>query len=360
MWSPFGLLAIWAFHNTLLEYVKHQPAWTSSSSSSSRRIGNTRQLCYSSPLNENQSTQHKSSSLSLVQRRIVPFQGYNKLQETEYKHDTNVDTSTITRNSFPTTRRRIFSSLASVGICTATIVSYCDIVHAISSTEAESSYDRYAPTYDALDGGSLADSLGIERARTKIMSLAQGNVLEIGAGTGVTLEKYKFASSPHAMDGGVTSLTLLDVSEGMMAQARDKLRDIRVPDYVNVHFVKADATKDLIDLYGIEGYFDTVVDTFSLCVMGNDGAKNCLRQMQQVVKKDSGRILLIENARSSNAVLGLYQDWTANAAANMGGKGCISNQNVGDFIRTINALELVEEEEYATGVFRSFVCKRVH
>jgi len=293
-----------------------------------------------------------------------------KLQEKGHRcdtHDCNIGTKTLSNFSF--SRRHIFCTLTTIGIIctttttTATVLSpSSNMANAISSTEAESSYDKYAPTYDALDGGSLADSLGIEKARLEIISMAKGNVLEIGSGTGLNLDKYTFASSSssHGAMDGVTSLTLLDVSEGMMSQARDKLlKNVNVPEYVHVSFVKADATKDLIDLYGTEGYFDTVVDTFSLCVMGNEGAKNCLRQLQNVVKKDSGRILLIENARSSNSALGLYQDLTANAAAQMGGKGCISNQNVGGFIRSIPGLELVKEEEYAMGVFRSYVCKRI-
>lgn len=342
MWSNLGYLAIFAFHNILVLQIAqhHHGRVSSSSSSSSRTVSSSWSSSY---------TPHRPNIL--CQGLYTTY--VKKLQEEndEYKDDARFDT--IAKKS--PGRRHMFSTLlASVGsCCTAS-----KVVHAISSTEAESSYDKYASTYDALDGGSLADSLGIERARSKIISMARGNVLEIGAGTGLNLEKYRFASSPqHAMDG-VTSLTLLDVSEGMMSQAREKLKDVQVPDYVNVRFVKADATNDLIELYGREGYFDTVVDTFSLCVMGNQGAKDCLRQIQQVVKKDSGRILLIENARSSNAAFGLYQDWTANAAAKMGGKGCVSNQNVGEFIRNVDGLEIVDQEEYATGVFRSYICKR--
>ena len=260
--------------------------------------------------------------------------------------------------------------------------------NAISSSEAETSYNKYASNYDALDGGSLADSLGIEKARTNLLrNNARGKVLEIGVGTGLNLSKYKFASSSYRRtrtrtrtrtadidsdpnlaletdddndnDYGVTSLTLVDISDGMMSEAREKLNSLKIPPHVDVQFIKADATQDLETLFADQGhYFDTVVDTFSLCVMGNDGARRCLEQMKSVLRKETGRILLIENARSSNAALGLYQDLTADAAAKMGGKGCVSNQNVGSMIRDIKDLELLEEEQFASGVFRSFICKR--
>ena len=52
--------------------------------------------------------------------------------------------------------------------------------NSISPKEAESSYDKYASTYDALDGGSVANSLGIEEARAAMLQMAQGRVLEVG------------------------------------------------------------------------------------------------------------------------------------------------------------------------------------
>jgi len=72
----------------------------------------------------------------------------------------------------------------------------------------------------------------------------------------------------------------------------------------------------------------------------------------------TGQLLLIENTKSSNALIGMYQDATADTAAKMGGKGCVSNQDVKSFINAVDGLTLISEEEYASGVFRSFVCVR--
>lgn len=226
---------------------------------------------------------------------------------------------------------------------------------AITSEEAASSYNRYAKQYDLLDGGVLAQDLGIQSARSKLIRQARGHVLEIGAGTGLNLKEYVFASSPSKSDG-VASLTLLDISDGMLAQAKDKLKDLNIPSFVEINFVNADATSEIVKKFG-DSNFDTVVDTFSLCVMGTKGAENCLRQIEGVVKgkEDGGKILLIENTRSSNSILGRYQDLTADMAANLGGKGCVSNQNVSAMIRKTNSLEIRSEEEFASGVFRSFI-----
>ena len=224
--------------------------------------------------------------------------------------------------------------------------------NAISPEEASKSYDTYASTYDNLDGGSLASSLGIDDARQTLLSQASGNVLEIGVGTGLNLDSYNYKN--------IKSLTCVDISEGMLSQAKIRINQLKDATAANtdIKFVKADATSELITLFGDEA-FDTVVDTFSLCVMGNDGAKQCLDQMTGVVKKDTGSILLIENTRANNPLLGYYQDVTASTAADVGGKGCLYNQNVGEMIQQTDRLELMKEEAFAGGLFRSFTCRKM-
>lgn len=68
-----------------------------------------------------------------------------------------------------------------------------------------------------------------------------------------------------------------------------------------------------------------------------------------------GQILLLENSRSTNPLLGVYQDMTADAAASMGGKGCVYNQDVSSLLRAAS-INIQSEGQYAAGVFRSFVC----
>ena len=227
--------------------------------------------------------------------------------------------------------------------------------NAISAEEASRSYDTYAPTYDELDGGSVASALGIDAARSSLLSRASGHVLEVGVGTGLNANRYNFGG-----EGGVTALTLVDISDGMLSEARTKVSKLGLSSGVKVEFVRADATRDLVDLFGANR-FDTVVDTFSLCVMGNEGAEKCLAKLRDVVKPvdQGGKLLLIENTRSSNPLLGLYQDATAEKASEMGGKGCVYNQDVSSMLKTTKGLNIVKEEAFAAGLFRSFeVVKR--
>jgi len=222
--------------------------------------------------------------------------------------------------------------------------------HALTPQEAATAYDSYAANYDELDGGKAADILGLDQARFTLFRQARGSVLEIGVGTGLNLEKY----DPSRLE----SLTLVDVSQGMLGEAQKRLETIPGLQHIPVRFIKADATSELIDRFG-DRSFDTVVDSFSFCVMGTQGAKSCLEQMQKVVKskQNDGQILLLENTRSSNPLLGLYQDATAEAAASAGGKGCVYNQDVTKLIQGTNGIEVMKETSFAGGVFRSYLCQ---
>jgi hypothetical protein len=90
--------------------------------------------------------------------------------------------------------------------------------------------------------------------------------------------------------------------------------------------------------------------------MGDEGAKQCLKQIAAVVKPSTGRVLLLENSRSSSPALGWYQDLTANVAASAGGKGCVYNQDVASMILETEVLKIDATKSFVSGLFRSFEC----
>jgi len=216
----------------------------------------------------------------------------------------------------------------------------------LSPEEASSAYDSYAADYNQLDGGAAASLLQLGDARSRLLEKAKGDVLEIGAGTGLNLDRYN--------RNLIKSLTLVDVSSGMLEEARKRTESLSSLRSIPIKFVVADATADLIDRFG-NNAFDTVVDSFSLCVMG-ERARNCLDQVRRVAKDGTGRVLLLENSRSESPLVGLYQDATADAAASIGGKGCVYNQDVASLIRSTPEMKIVSEEQYLLGLFRAFEC----
>ena len=83
-------------------------------------------------------------------------------------------------------------------------------------------YERNATKYDA-----ALNSTTLETMRQNLFSRATGDVLELGIGTGATIKHY----------ADISSLTGLDLSAAMIAQARQKAKnaafktDFRVQDF---------------------------------------------------------------------------------------------------------------------------------
>jgi methyltransferase OMS1 len=202
-------------------------------------------------------------------------------------------------------------------------------------------YDSYADTYDALDGGQAASALGFPKLRQQIVARANGRVLEVGVGTGLNLEYY------HTQQ--LTSLTAIDLSQGMLQQAQTKSRALGYPNAL-VSFAKANVE----DLPFADGSFDCIVDTFSLCVFRNPSL--ALKNMYRVLKPD-GRLLLVEHSRSQESpILGWYQDLTASTVATMG-KGCFWNQNVPELL-TEAGFYIVDMKSNLAGLILSLEAKK--
>jgi hypothetical protein len=76
--------------------------------------------------------------------------------------------------------------------------------------DSKDSYDKFAAKYDQLDGGSLAEGLGLEQLRRSMTATAAGRVLEIAVGTGLNLSNYNRAK--------ITKLDCIDLSSAMLQQ----------------------------------------------------------------------------------------------------------------------------------------------
>lgn len=141
---------------------------------------------------------------------------------------------------------------------------------ALSATD----YDAFAPSYDALDGGPLADGLGLARMRAEAAALCRGSILEVGVGTGLNLPFYDAQRCDK--------VTGVDLSAGMLREAA-AVPGLRVP----VELLRMDAEA----LEFADASFDTVIDTFSLCVYSRPD--RALAEFRRVCKPD-GRVVLLE------------------------------------------------------------------
>ncbi len=89
-------------------------------------------------------------------------------------HPTNVVTQNLTK-LLQTRRAQLLSTAALLAVPTIS-------PHATAKppdTSAGPSYDAFAPTYDALDGGAAAKALGFVDLRQALLQRAEGDVLEV-------------------------------------------------------------------------------------------------------------------------------------------------------------------------------------
>jgi ubiquinone/menaquinone biosynthesis C-methylase UbiE len=144
-------------------------------------------------------------------------------------------------------------------------------------------YDKQAAHYDQRENRSWQEAL-----RADLFGRAHGDVLELGVGTGMT-----FAHYPPTL----TSLTGLDISEGMLAQARPKAASLPFPVTLQV--------ADFQTLPFSAATFDTVTSSMALCGIPNPGL---LFAETQRVLRPGGQLLALEHIRPPNPVLGLVAD----------------------------------------------------
>lgn len=165
-------------------------------------------------------------------------------------------------------------------------------------------YDRiFSRLYDA--SFAKAEREGLAAKREKLVSQASGDVLEIGAGTGLNLEYY----GPD-----VTSLVLTEPSEPMANQLRGKLDD------------RSDARVEIVGAESLpfaDESFDSVVCTLVLCTVDDPSAS--IAEILRVLRPD-GRLLLIEHVRNEDPASAKWQDrferpWKAF------GNGCRCNRD---------------------------------
>lgn len=213
-----------------------------------------------------------------------------------------------------------------------------------TSSKLREDYDTFAAKYDVLDGGPFSKYLGLEKGREELIgkALAVGGprILEVGVGTGLNLPYYKGLQEQR--------LDAIDLSLGMLQEAKGKAQALGIQKQVQFHEMNVER------LNFNDATFDVVLDTFSLCVFPDPVA--ALKEMARVCKPEEGRVLLLENSRSDNVLVGGYQDLTAQTIAHkFGGKGCVWNQDVKALVGKAGLI-IVEAKPIAGGLFTLLEC----
>lgn len=203
------------------------------------------------------------------------------------------------------------------------------------TTRVESIYDQIAPRWDASVGRTERILIG-KRMRAAVAGELQGDVLEIGTGTGATLRQL---SGNHR----ITSFTGIDLSQGMLHHARQLAENLPFP----VDLRQMDATH----LDFPDHSFDTVTVSLTLCTVP-DPTKT-LREMARVCRPQ-GRIVLLEHVLSPNPVVGWFLHRLSPAQERM--LGCHLDRSTDRLVRDLG-FEVERDDARLFGIFHLIVAR---
>jgi len=136
----------------------------------------------------------------------------------------------------------------------------------------------------------LGDPKTIREVRQRIVPLAHGTVLEIGAGAGANFVHYDAAR--------VRKLYALEPNPGMTRLAERERTRLKL----DVEFLACPAER--IPLEG--GSVDAIVSTFTLCTIAN-GAE-AMQEIRRILKP-GGKLIFFEIGVSTNARVRRWQEW---------------------------------------------------
>jgi ubiquinone/menaquinone biosynthesis C-methylase UbiE len=147
--------------------------------------------------------------------------------------------------------------------------------------------------------------------RQRMVSAAEGRILEIGIGSGLNIPYY---------GGRAEKLIGLDPSAKLLSLAARALKVGQVP----IELLNGSAESIPLEDKSI----GTVVTTWTLCTIPD--AQRALAEMRRVLKPD-GRLLFVEHGRAPDATVHSWQDYLTPLWKRIAG-GCHLNRNISQLI----------------------------
>ena len=144
----------------------------------------------------------------------------------------------------------------------------------------EDSYAHWAPVYDRTFGAVTRSG---RRRAVKFINARQGSVLEVGVGTGLSLQHY----APHLQVTGI------DFSQDMLKKAQAKVQDM------NLSQVQTLRQMDARQLDFPDNSFDTVAAMHVVSVVPDPG-----QVMQEIARvlKPGGKLVVTNHFKSGKGV----------------------------------------------------------
>ena len=162
------------------------------------------------------------------------------------------------------------------------------LTHASAACQSRAEMMRrlFAALYDTI--GKSSEAAGLREERRQLLAGAEGDVIELGAGTGLNLDLY-----PEQ----VTRLVLTEPDQHMRRRLQRRLKTLDRPAEI------VDASAESLPFP--DASFDTAVVTLVLCSVSDQ--QTALAEIARVLKP-AGRLLFLEHVRSADPTIARRQD----------------------------------------------------
>lgn len=150
------------------------------------------------------------------------------------------------------------------------------------------SHRRFARSYERISNSEWEQRY-MKPLREKLITRANGLVLEVGAGNGLNFATYDPAHVEH--------VEAIDPNPTMLGYARERVKTARVP------ITLTQATAEALPF--ADATFDTIVATLVFCSV-TDPLKG-LQEIKRVLKP-GGKLLILEHVRSHNRLIVIAQN----------------------------------------------------
>ena len=170
------------------------------------------------------------------------------------------------------------------------------IVKELDRDQVAEAYGRWAPVYDIVFGPVFSRG---RRAAVDAAEQIGGRILEVGVGTGLSLDQYTSRSR----------IVGVDISEPMLQKARERVRRLQL------NHVEAISVMDAEHLNFPDASFDVVVAQYVVTAVPNP--EKALDEFVRVVRP-SGEIILTSRIGAETGFRGTLEKWLMPVTSRLG------------------------------------------
>jgi phosphatidylethanolamine/phosphatidyl-N-methylethanolamine N-methyltransferase len=182
-------------------------------------------------------------------------------------------------------------------------------------------YDRWAPVYDFVFGKVFATGRSASIAAAERIG---GRILEVGVGTGISLESYSRTNR----------ITGIDISAPMLRKAQERVRDH------GLSHVDALAVMDAAKLAFPDASFDVVVAQYVITAVPDPDA--ALDEFARVVRP-GGEIILVNHIGAESGSRAMFEAAFAPLARRLGWRPEFRFARISDWAARHGGVKLVEK-----------------